>query len=207
MALTDLFTVSDADNDTVTKYQLWDTTTDPSSGHFVVGGVAQAPRTVIELTAAQLSQASFVTGGVSDYLQIRVFDGTAWSAVDSAQWSPFNVTVPLNHAPVVTTGDITASAGQSLTASSLFTVSDADNDTITKYQFWDTTTDPISGHFVVNGVVQAARTLIELPASDLSQVSFLTGSSGDMLQVRAFDGASWSAADSAVWSPFHIAVS
>jgi hypothetical protein len=207
LALSSLITVSDADNDTITKYQLWDTTTDPNSGHFVVGGVAQAARTVVEITASQLSQTSFVTGGTSDYLQIRAFDGSDWSAADSAQWSPFNVTVPVNRAPVVTTGDITRAAGQSLTASSLFMVSDADNDTITKYQFWDTTTDPLSGHFVVNGVAQAARTLIELPASDLSQVSFLTGSTGDMLQVRAFDGTAWSAADSAQWSPFHIAVS
>jgi hypothetical protein len=29
----------------------------------------------------------------------------------------------------------------------------------------------------------------------------------DALQIRAFDGIAWSAADNASWSPFHIAVS
>ncbi|MBA2589182.1 MAG: hypothetical protein H0U98_11245, partial [Alphaproteobacteria bacterium] len=148
------------------------------------------------------------------------FDGTDWSEALDIRWAPFTIAVPPNHAPVVTasatladhvpvvtTSDINIMSGQNLTASSLFMVSDADNDTITKYQFWDTTTDLLSGHFVVNGAPQAARTLIEIPASDLSQVSFLTGSAGDMLQVRAFDGTAWSAADSAQWSPFHIAVS
>src|SRR6201999_3006179 len=43
LALADLFKVSDPDpHATVTQYQLWDSTRDPASGHFVVGGVAQA---------------------------------------------------------------------------------------------------------------------------------------------------------------------
>ena len=207
LALSSLFTVSDADGDAMTKYQLWDGTADPNSGYFTVAGVAQAPRTVIEITAAQLGQVNFVTGGVGDNIQIRAFDGAAWSAGDSAQWSPFTITVPANHAPVVTTADIIAPAGQSLSPSSLFSVSDADGDAITEYQFWDGTADPSSGHFVVGGVAQAARTVIDIPASQLGQVSFLAGTATDMLQVRAFDGRSWSAADSAQWAPFHVAAS
>src|SRR5262249_6051021 len=34
-----LFSVTDADNDVPTKYQLWDSTADASSGHFVVNGI------------------------------------------------------------------------------------------------------------------------------------------------------------------------
>jgi hypothetical protein len=206
LAASSLFSVNDADGDAITEYQFWDATSDPSSGHFVVNGVAQAPRTVIDISAAQLAQVSFATGSIGDALQIRAYDGTAWSAPDSAQWAPFTVTVPANNAPVVTTADIAAQAGQSLAASSLFTVSDADGDAITEYQFWDSTADATSGHFVMGGAAVAARTVIDIPSSQLGQVSFLTGSTGDMLQVRAFDGQSWSAPDSAQWSPFHVAV-
>jgi autotransporter-associated beta strand protein len=208
LAASSLFTVSDADGDTITRYQLWDGTDDPSSGHFVVGGVAQAPRTVIDITAAQLAQTSFVTGSVGDALQIRAYDGTAWGPVDSTgHWALFNVSLPPNNPPVVTTADITAQASHSLAASSLFTVSDADGDAITQYQLWDGTDDPSSGNFVVNGVTQSPRTVIDIPSSQLGQVSFLTGSTGDMLQVRASDGKSWSPTDSTGhWSPFHVAV-
>jgi hypothetical protein len=107
----------------------------------------------------------------------------------------------------VTTADIIATRSQSLTPANLFSVSDADGDAITEYQLWDGTADPSSGHFVVNGVAQAARTVIDIPASQLGQVSFLVGTITDTLQVRAFDGRSWSAADSAQWSPFHVAAS
>src|SRR5204863_1553380 len=62
--------------------------------------------TVIEVSAAQLTQTSFVTGGVSDLLQIRAFDGFGWSAGENASWAPFTVTVPVNHAPVLTTANV-----------------------------------------------------------------------------------------------------
>ncbi len=210
LALSDLFTVSDADSDTITRYQLWDGSNDPNSGHFVVGGVAKAAQTVIEITAAQLSQTSFVAGASTpDRLQIRAFDGTDWSVPESGQWSPFfvtptAVTAPANHLPVVTTADVNATPGQSLLASNLFTVSDADNDTITQYQLWDGTNDPNSGHWVVNGVAKPAQTVIDITASQLSQVSFVAGTVSDRLQVRAFDGMAWSVPESGQWAPFHI---
>ena len=66
---------------------------------------------------------------------------------------------------MVTTTDKTATAGQSFSLSSLFSVSDADGDTITKYELWDSTSDATSGHFVVNGVAQPAGTMIEITAA------------------------------------------
>ncbi len=61
LALSSLFSFSDADGDAATKYQLWDSTRDSSSGHFVIAGQTQLAATVIEITAAQLAQTSFVT--------------------------------------------------------------------------------------------------------------------------------------------------
>jgi hypothetical protein len=46
---------------------------------------------------------------------------------------------------------VSASSGQTFSGPSLFSVSDADHDTLT-YSFYDAT--PANGHFVLNGVVQ-----------------------------------------------------
>jgi hypothetical protein len=86
VAVTSLFSVSDADSDTITKYQFWDSSADPLSGHFVVGGVAQGVSQNIDVSAAQLSSTTFQTGSASDDLWVRVYDGTEWSA-----WKGFHV--------------------------------------------------------------------------------------------------------------------
>jgi hypothetical protein len=43
-----------------------------------------------------------------------------------------------------------------------------------------------------------------VPASQLGQVTFVAGTVSNSLQVRAFDGVTWSAADTAAWSPFVV---
>ena len=207
VSLASLLSISDADGDSMTRYQLYDNTNDPNSGHFTVNGVTQLARMTLDLTAAQAAQTNFVTGTVNDDLQIRVFDGKVWSAADTANWAPFTIGPTVNHAPVVTTGTVNTTPGQTLALSSLISVSDADSDTMTRYQLWDDTNAPNSGHFVVNGVTQGARTVIDITASQLNQTSFVTGALGDALQIRAFDGKAWSAADSAVWAPFQVNVS
>jgi len=202
--LSSLITVSDADSDTITRYQLYDGSVNPNSGYWVVGGVAKAAGTIIDITAAQVGQTSFMTGSVGDNLQIRAYDGALWSAADNAAWSPFSISPPVNHAPTLTTQDLTRAVGQTLALSSLFTVNDVDGDTMTRYQLWDGSRDPNSGHFVVGGVDKAAGTIIDVTAGQLAQTSFVTGSTADSLQIRAFDGALWSAADTAAWATFTI---
>src|SRR5205085_1139719 len=86
----------------------------------------------------------------------------------------FTVTPPVNHAPVVAASDIIESTpGQVYHASDLFSVSDADNDTITMYQFYDHTGGAGSGHFEVNGAAQAATTWITLTPTQLAQTTFV----------------------------------
>ena len=112
----------------------------------------KAAGAVFSVTAAQLAQTVFVAGptGSSDHLNMQVSDGSAVSAVGD-----FNVNVAPNHAPVLTvpSANVSASAGQSLQLSSLFSATDADNDALT-YFFVDNTTN--GGHFEVNGAVKAA---------------------------------------------------
>jgi hypothetical protein len=108
---------------------------------------------------------------------------------------------------VVTSANVSEPPLQTLAASSLFSVTSPTGFPITEYQFWDSTRDPASGHFYVNGVQQAPGTVIDVPASQLGQVSFVTGTVGNLLQVRTFDGVSWSASDTAPWAPFNISAS
>ena len=56
VAVTSLFSVSDADGDTITKYQFCDSSSDPQSGHFVVGGVAQGVSQAIDVSAGAARQ-------------------------------------------------------------------------------------------------------------------------------------------------------
>ncbi|WP_342711237.1 AIDA repeat-containing protein [Bradyrhizobium sp. B124] len=187
-----LFTATDADNDTITQYAFWDT---GGSGHWVVNGVAQAANVEIDVSAANLSQVSYVygpTGSTPDTLYVRANDGLLWGG-----WTAFSATPGPDHPPVVSASNATGIHDHSVTASSLFTVTDADNDTITQYAFWDTGGN---GHWVVNGVAQAANAEIDVSAANLSQVSYVFGPGGspaDTLYVRANDGITWGA-----WTAF-----
>jgi Ca2+-binding RTX toxin-like protein len=56
------------------------------SGHFAIDGVAQGANQTINVSAAQLSHTTFLTGTAADQLSVQVFDGQAWSA-----WKSFSV--------------------------------------------------------------------------------------------------------------------
>ncbi|MGZ5853413.1 MAG: Ig-like domain-containing protein [Xanthobacteraceae bacterium] len=192
-AAASLFTVSDANHDPITHYQFFDNSSAANSGHFVLGGVAQPAGAIIDISASQLALTSFVAGAAPDSLSVRAFDGTTWSV-----WDVFHVTAP-NSAPVIMAPDVTTLRGTSLGAASLFSVSDADHDAITGYQFVDYSTATNSGHFVLNGVAQASGIVLNVSAAQLAQMSFTAGAAPDTLSVRAFDGIAWGA-----WDSFHV---
>jgi hypothetical protein len=181
VAASSLFTATDPDGDAIT-YALKDLT---GNGHFVVNGVVQATNVEIDLTAAQLAQATYVAGSGSDQLSIRASDGTLWSA-----WQTVTVTAPLDQAPVVTTSDQTVMRNQSIiAASSLFTATDPEGDPITTYALKDLTGN---GQFVVNGVVQASNVEIDLTAAQLAQTAYQSGSGCAQISISASDGTLWS---------------
>ena len=89
--------------------------------------------------------------------------------------------------PVVTAASLTLSQA-SVAASSLFTVSDPGGHTVTEYGFEDSG----SGHFVLNGVVQANNQEVDVTAAQLSQLTYqsVLGAT-DTLAVRAEDQTGW----------------
>jgi hypothetical protein len=182
-AASSLFTAIDPDGDTIATYALKDPT---GYGYFVVNGVTQPSNTEIDLTPAQLRQAYYVSGTGSEQLMVGAFDGTLWSG-----WQTVSVKVAAANekAPVVTASSLTTLAGQTFAASSLFSTSDSNGDAMVTYALNDVTG---SGHFVVNGVVQASNTEIDLTAAQLAQTTFVAGSASDQLSVRVSDGWLWS---------------
>src|SRR5947209_1989029 len=94
-----------------------------------------------------------------------------------------------------------SAVGQTLSASSLFSVTDADNDTITKYQFWDATAG--GGHFTVNGRSEERRVGKEGRSRQLAQPRFEVGAGGDDIYVRAYDGTNWSV-ETGAWDHFFL---
>jgi len=184
VAATSLFSVTDADGDTITAYQFWDGMADPSSGHWVVGGLAQSAGQAIDVTPAQLAAATFQSGSGPDHLWVRAYDGSMWSG-----WQGFFVNAPVDQTPIVTATDRSASHNQSFNAASLFSVSDGDGDAITTYGFWDAGAG--GGHFVLNGVALGTSQEIDVSAAQLSLVTYQSGSGPDTLWVRANDGTMW----------------
>ena len=183
---TSLFSATDADNDTLV-YELYDNSPAADSGHFAVNGTVVPANTPFAVSAAQLAQTAFVAGaaGASDDLFVWASDNKVVSNM-----SEFHVNVAANHAPVMTvaSADVSASAGQTLQATSLFSATDADNDTLS-YGLYDNSPAANSGHFAVNGTVVPANTAFAVSAAQLAQTTFIAGAAGtsDDLFVWASD--------------------
>jgi hypothetical protein len=141
------------------------------------------------VTPAQFTSATFQSGSGSDHIWVRANDGIAWGA-----WQDFNVNAPLDNAPVVTGSNASLTLNASIVASSLFSVTDAEHDTISQYELWDSTNAASNGHFLLSGGVQPAAQGIFLDSSQFGQTSFVASSTlaTDRLWERASDGSLWS---------------
>jgi hypothetical protein len=187
-----LFTVSDAEGDSMLSYQFYDGTS--GGGHFTVNGVEKAANAWFTVSAADLANTQFVASGTvgTDGLYVKASDGMGWSA---QQYFTVNSWPhATNTAPTVTaTSGQTLLLDQAVQASSLFNVSDIDGDAPTTYQFYDGTAG--GGHFTVNGVEKAANAWFTVSAADLANTQFVaSGTVGtDGLYVKASDGMGWSA--------------
>ena len=89
-AASDLFAAVDSDGPIV-SYQLLDSTPDPTSGKWLLGGAPQTTSQPITVSAAQLAQIEFQSGFGTDSLSVRAFDGIDWS-----EWTPLTVASPIN---------------------------------------------------------------------------------------------------------------
>lgn len=192
VAVSSLFTVNDADGDTITQYRLTDTS---RGGYFEINGVRAFTRKVT-ISAADLATTRYVAGtsAASETLTISASDGTAFG--DAAS---FSMATRQNSLPVVTP---TASAqgvliGDSVAVSSLFTVNDPDGDAITQYRLTDGGSG--GGYFELNGV-RAATSTVAVSAADLATTRYVAGTvdGSETLTIEANDGSAFGAGAS--WS-------
>jgi hypothetical protein len=174
------------------------TATDPDAGQTLTysmsGGVDAAKFTIDASTGAL----SFMTapnfelpsdsGGNNVYdVTVQVSDGHG--GIDTQAIAvTVNDVVENNHAPTVAASDQTATRGEVINASSLFSASDADGDNLL-YFFYDNSAEPMSGHFTVDGAVQVAGTTFAVSEAQLAQTTFTAGLlNSDDLFVNVWDG-------------------
>ncbi|HKA45805.1 MAG TPA: calcium-binding protein [Burkholderiales bacterium] len=100
-------------------------------------------------------------------------------------------TFPAPRPPSVTpTGPQMVATNHSVAASSLFSATDPDGDTITQYEIQDVGTDATSGHFTLNGVAQPqGDATFTISAAQLGQLQYSGGSvvGSEPVWVRASD--------------------
>jgi hypothetical protein len=103
----------------------------------------------------------------------------------------------------VPSANVAATAGQVFSASSLFSATDTDGDTLT-YGLYDATSAANCGHFVVNGTVVPSEFVYSVTAAQLAQTSFVAGAGGssDELRVIAFDGQTYS--NNSIFTYLHV---
>jgi hypothetical protein len=196
--LTTFLGVSDADADTLARFEVRDNNTTAGSGVLWYSGANLAAGSVVVVNTNQLSNI-WARGGANngtDAMEIRAYDGIGWSG-----WKSFDLVTRLpNRAPVVTPAATLQGVGTGLTvaASSLVNVSDAEGDAMTKYQIWDPAG---AGRFEFqNGTPLAAGQWVEVSAANFATMVYRGGATqgSESIWLQASDGTAWSG--SATWT-------
>lgn len=76
-SLSDIFSATDADGDSVQRWEFWDHTV--GNGGFQIAGHSLPARTVVGMTAAEFATGTFASGPGDDDVWARAFDGFDWS--------------------------------------------------------------------------------------------------------------------------------
>jgi hypothetical protein len=184
-----LFSASDADGDAVVRYELWDSTA--GNGYWSVSGIAQAVNSAIAVTNLEDAQFIGASAAGSDLVWARAHDGQSWS--DWRSWTMQSSPHLTNAAPVAGASHGGLLRGEAVQAAGLFSVSDADADAATQYQFWDDVNG--GGYWRLNGVQQAAGRNIDVAAAELGSLEYVGGANAgtEQVWVRASDGIAWGA--------------
>ena len=173
VAASTLFTASDADGDTITQYDFWDSGS--GGGHWLLNRAALGTNQDNILSATQLSQIGYQSGTGTDTLWVRASDG-----IQFGNWSQsFTVSAPAVRLPTLNvTSDGNALRGQTLALSILLTISDPDQVGFQKLELWDSSGTVGGGQFVVNGIAQTGGHEIDVAPADVAKTIFDVGTLG-----------------------------
>jgi hypothetical protein len=183
VAASTLFTASDQDGDTIAQYDFWGTGT--AGGHWLLNGNALPNSQDNFIDASQLSQVTYQGGDGTETIWVRASDGIQYGA-----WKFINAT---DTAPAVTPTkvNITVSHSEPVAASTLFTASDVDGDSIAQFDFLDS--GSAGGHWLLSGQALPNGQDNYVNAALLSQVTYQGGAGTETIWVRASDGIQYGA--------------
>lgn len=184
-----LFEAFDLDGDPITRIRFRDNGLTATSGFFTVNGVRQEANVFIEVNASQLNSVRYQAGLIeaNESFSIQVGDPERLSAVNTG----LIFTVPGNFfAPVVDTTAGSVQEREALDPTTLFTVSDPENNPIVRYLFLDTGVNDNGGHFSLNGVRQESGRFFAVEAGQLGNLEYIGGRFGqtETVAIVAFDG-------------------
>jgi hypothetical protein len=114
-------------------------------------------------------------------------DGT--STTGAVQYFKFTDGTLTPSTPIATGSSMAAQHSQTFAAASLFSVTDPLVDVMATYALWDSGLG--SGHFLLDGVDQGTSREIDVTAGELGRLVYQSGSSADVLYVRANNGFQW----------------
>lgn len=184
---------SDSDGYPVALWQVRDNNTGSFSGSMVLNGSTLAAGVWHTVSVADFPNLSFkaaFSAPVTDSVEVRGFDGAAWSFP-----AAFSVSTTLNvNRPVVIPSEYVMPVDQIVPLSSLFAVSDADNNTMKIYRFWDATPHSWSGAIRINGIEQPSTSFVQINAADLVNAEWRSSirTFTEQVRVQVFDGNHWS---------------
>jgi hypothetical protein len=186
IAATDIFNITDADNDTITSYFIADQTTSEASGFWELDGIAQPSGTFFRITAAELPLLRFVggfPGGITDQVAVQAFDGFSFSEI-----TPLSVRTS---APSTIVGsNASVLSGETILASTMLDFVDVDRDAATTYFITDRSTAASTGFFELDGNRLASASFARLNAAQFARLRYRGGSvsRSETIGVQVFDG-------------------
>ena len=197
VAMANLFSVTDADNNTIKKYRFWDAGPHVWSGNMLIDGLPIPANQWYEIDAADLNRMQWMSASQSfnEEIRIQAYDGKNWSNIES-------IRVATNEKPVIGVAE-EYSVRQQL---EFVDVSDLlikldDGPAYTRYEVYDSTTDVLSGGFRIGQQVLAAGQVHNLSPQDFFALDFKSGvyeqRSLDEIYMRSYNGTFWSDLDQA----------
>ena len=177
IALRNLFSATDLDGDPITQYRFRDNGAANFSGFFTIDGVRQNANQWITVSADDFLRVRYQAGLTTsaESFSIQVFDGQ-FSNISAAQIS----TVPENReAPTVIGTDSSVLAGELLPVTDFFTVTDPENNPITRYFFVDRSLNDNGGHFLFQGNRVPSAQFFLVDADQLSELFYVGGEFGN----------------------------
>ncbi len=156
---------------TVTSFRFFDQFANSNGGHFVFKGAVVPSSQWFTVLKSELSELEYRGGSFGpqqEEISVQGFGSGVWSSV-----SKFTLSTLQNvFRPDLTMFNVQARLGTVLQLEGLFAAQDLDGDLLTSFGIFDTGSDPSSGFFTVNGVVQPAQTWIYLNYNQVGSVQY-----------------------------------